>query len=466
MHESGLTGPTWNIVRKLNQNLKAQIKTKDGLTREIRIKDSIRQGGVLSVIEYADVMDKIAKEIKNQNLGIKIDNNENKVGCLLWMDDVLLMADTPKELQKLLDTTERIAKKYHIEFGEPKSKIMVLGKNPNKNTGWKIGEQQMAITEDYKYLGEIINRKRSMKKQLSETRRKVEGALQTILTVAGDPNLLGIQMETIWKLVETCIQPIASYGSELWDLNKEEIAIANRTLNSILKRILMVPTSTPAEALYMETGIEDLTSTMNNKRIGMYYRLNNTGSDLIRRFLNSEEPTSWKKKTETIIDKLQIDPNKTMTNQGKQLQRRKTKTQITDDQVKRITETAETKSKVRHLILGIRDREDGKRPPYMNRLNRKQVSSIFKARTRMLDVKNNYRGKHNDLRCRGYRTNDETQEHILNECMGIHDHQTTKVTNENIFDENTENLKGVAMRIEKIMKKLLQSEANNQIATR
>ena len=42
---------------------KAKIKTKDGMTREINIKDSIRQGGVLSVLKYATVMDEIAKEI-------------------------------------------------------------------------------------------------------------------------------------------------------------------------------------------------------------------------------------------------------------------------------------------------------------------------------------------------------------------------------------------------------------------
>jgi hypothetical protein len=50
MHNSGLRGPLWNTVRKLNMNLKAEIKTKDGMTRPINIKDSIRQGGVLSVI--------------------------------------------------------------------------------------------------------------------------------------------------------------------------------------------------------------------------------------------------------------------------------------------------------------------------------------------------------------------------------------------------------------------------------
>ena len=92
MHNNGITGPTWNLIRKFNLGLSAQIKTKDGLTRPIEIKDSIRQGRVLSVLQYAMVMDEIAKEIK-QEKGINIPNTDKKLGCLLWMDDVVLIAE-------------------------------------------------------------------------------------------------------------------------------------------------------------------------------------------------------------------------------------------------------------------------------------------------------------------------------------------------------------------------------------
>ena len=38
-------------------------------------------------------MDAIAKEIQQKYIGIKIPGSNTKIGCLLWMDDVLLMAD-------------------------------------------------------------------------------------------------------------------------------------------------------------------------------------------------------------------------------------------------------------------------------------------------------------------------------------------------------------------------------------
>ena len=93
LHKQGITNRLWKIVKELNSNLKTSIQTKHGPTRKINIKDSIRQGGVLSVTLYALMMDEIAKELNETELGIKIPNTDVRIPCLLWMDDVVL-ADT------------------------------------------------------------------------------------------------------------------------------------------------------------------------------------------------------------------------------------------------------------------------------------------------------------------------------------------------------------------------------------
>ena len=62
----------------------------------------------------------------------------------------------------------------------------------------------------------------NLESNITEARGKAERALQTLLAIAGDPALKGIQMDTIWKLVETCILPIITYGSETWEPNKKE----------------------------------------------------------------------------------------------------------------------------------------------------------------------------------------------------------------------------------------------------
>jgi hypothetical protein len=142
-------------------------------------------------------MDEIAKTIKIKNKGCTIPGHHEKMGCLLWMDDVVLITDKPQELQEMLNITHETASKYHIEIGAEKSKCLVIGTKiePNLN----IGPMKIETTDRYKYLGEFIDKKISLELNIKEARSRSEGTLQAILAIAGDPFLKGIQMETIWK---------------------------------------------------------------------------------------------------------------------------------------------------------------------------------------------------------------------------------------------------------------------------
>ena len=85
---------------------------------------------------------------------------------------------------------------------------MIMGSKLQPNL--KIGQMNLELTNQYKYLGKIIDNKMSLEPNITQARSRSEGALQTILAIAGDTLLKGIKMETIWKLVETCIIPIIS----------------------------------------------------------------------------------------------------------------------------------------------------------------------------------------------------------------------------------------------------------------
>ena len=88
-------------------------------------------------------MDEIAKEMK-ENL-ITIGNNE-KPGCLLWMDDVVLFHTDKKQMQEMLNTTHEIASKYRIKFGAAKSKVLIIGKDKAE---FKIGNQPIEEATTY-----------------------------------------------------------------------------------------------------------------------------------------------------------------------------------------------------------------------------------------------------------------------------------------------------------------------------
>ena len=85
----------------------------------------------------------------------------------------------------------------------------------------------------------------------------------------------------------------------------------------------------------------------------------------------------------------------------------------------------------------------------MNKLTRNQTSVIFKARARMLDIKANFKnGNKDNLKCRMCEEEDETQEHILEDCKKLIHAFKDKIYIEEIFSEDTEELIQTAKKIE------------------
>ena len=431
MNKEGTPIELWKIIKEMNKKLTATIKTKHGNTRKIQIKDSIRQGGILPVIQYSLMMDEINKEMEQKNIGPKMNNINVPIGCLLWMDDVALIAENRTQLQQMLDITHDIASRYHIEFGDEKSKILKIGK-PKQKPDLKLGTKILKYTDKYKYLGETINNKLNLKDHIQELKGKTEAAFQTILSVMGNNTFHNIELEVAWKLLETCVQPIITYAGETWKTTKLEMEKINQIQEQIIKRILMTPQSTPKEPIYTETGLLDINTIVKRKRIKYQKKRNEVPLTMTTKIMNNNTKGGWKETTTKMYQENE-DPLETFK--------------------EAIQERAATKTKAKYTMNNT-TWEPGKRKPYMNKLNRLDASTIFKTRTRMLDVKENFRGKYNQPTCRLCNEHLETQEHILEHCTKIHTHENDMITPTKIFDENTENLKTIAQKIRTIMNQL------------
>ena len=450
LQKRGIKTKLWKIIKELNSNLTTSIKTKHGKTRKINITDSIRQGGVLSVTLYALMMDETNKALKQTDLGIKIPGNDTKIPCLLWMDDVVLLEETQEKTQNALKITNHTSLKYHIEYGMPKTKYLTIG-GKNKEMNLKLGNQQIQETEKYTYLGEINNRKMNLKDQIESISRKTEVAYQTLMAITGDREFKGIRMASIWRLISTCIIPIITYASETWNITKSERKKLNQELDKILKRILMTPYSTPREALYMETGLLDVETIADSKRLNMKARLNRNKSELMEKVLK-HPGCQWEQENRKVMEKYRI--NNEDLEGTKYVTKNKIRKKILIGFKNRVCETSNNKSKMKYYSDSKNEWTPGYRAKYMNELNRKQVSLVFKARTRMIKIRGNYKNGNSDLTCRACKIHMETQDHVLETCPQIHRTDETKITKSMLFSENPDTLRKVAANLEKIIGKL------------
>ena len=409
------------------------------------------------MVQYALLIDEINKEILKHNLGSLEEGIAEIIAyCLLWMDDVALIATDPTNLQIMLDITNETSNRYHVEFGEPKSRILKIGKGKT-NVDFTLGEMKLQYTEKYDYLGEILNSKGNLTDHIVKIKGKTEAAYQTLLALAGNKQFHNIEMKAIWKMVEACIIPITTYAGETRNQTIKENKEINGILDNIIKRILMVPRTTPREVLYIETGLMDVEHLCIRNRINMEKRLNMNQDSITYKVKENGAREGWKTKTNDIMQKIGITPRdmEGSKERTKQIVNSKDKQKFDEN----IEISGRDKSKVRYLLDGKQDEwKPGKPAQYITNMTRYQASIIFKAKTRMLDVKNNFRNKNHDNICRACSTQIETQDHVLNECTAIHRDGTLKVTREDLNSDNMETLHQVCKKIEAIMTRLEQPQ--------
>jgi hypothetical protein len=230
-------------------------------------------GEGLSVnVSYTNMMDDIPKELSLRSIGSQKLGTESLNGCLLWMDDVALINEDAHVLQEMLDTTNEIAKRYHLKFGKEKSQTLTIGKS-TINHKFRLGDMDLEPTNNYKYLGMTLNSKGNLEDHLKKIKGKTEAAFQTILNLSGNDEFHKIEMATIWKLITSCIIPIITYGAEVWIPTKHEINQADIILQNILKRILKLPVTTPKEIIIAETNIWDIETYLLRKQLTYYHRV-------------------------------------------------------------------------------------------------------------------------------------------------------------------------------------------------
>ena len=163
----------------------------------------------------------------------------------------------------------------------------------------------------------------------------------------------------------------------------------------------------------------------------------------------NREKGSWRSNTDTIHEEYNItESDKTG---SKETTKKKIRKKIETTFKTKLIKSGENKSKVKFFLENRGEWTIGKRATYLNKLNRMEASIIFKARTRMLDIKNNYKNKYRDKTCRLCNQQEEDQIHVLSECTGLNTKGLQPVPTSSIFSDNIETLKAAAKNIQLIL---------------
>ena len=110
LKERGLGNEYTSYLKELNKNYQVNIKTPHVITDIVSCEDVLKQGSVLSPIEFGITTDEIAIILGKKNIGINI--GDTKLPCTLWVDDILCANISDEGAQKYLDIIGKIAYEY------------------------------------------------------------------------------------------------------------------------------------------------------------------------------------------------------------------------------------------------------------------------------------------------------------------------------------------------------------------
>src|SRR4051812_42924046 len=99
--KAGLSGNMVTMLRSMLQTTKRRVVVQGQHSDDVDVTVGLPQGAVLSPLLYALFINGLATELKKRHLGSTPFGRW--AGILLYADDIVLIADSAKELQAMLD---------------------------------------------------------------------------------------------------------------------------------------------------------------------------------------------------------------------------------------------------------------------------------------------------------------------------------------------------------------------------
>lgn len=141
-------------------------------TEMFELNTGVRQGCVMSPVLFSFFINGLAKEINKRTKGICV--GDRKVRLLMYADDIVLMSETKRDLQNMLDVVTTYSKKWRFRLNpkKGKSEVMIFGRKPRKTKeGRKLDVGRGRDTRDR--VLQVSWRRTSRSARLQETQREV-----------------------------------------------------------------------------------------------------------------------------------------------------------------------------------------------------------------------------------------------------------------------------------------------------
>ena len=280
MHEHGIKGKLWRQLQAMHSGLTRRVMHPLGFTEPFEVQRGVAQGAVESPWVYSIFIDGMARALKRAGLGIMVAGR--RVPLLMYADDVILMASSPRELEAMNAVVTEFARRNRFEYNGKKSGVMVFNATPTirdivKNTRWELSGKVVKVVNEYTYLGTTTT------SNVEDWRPHVQSVIAEAKRRSGELLYLcrfdrGMRPRTAVTLWQSLVRPVLEYASEIWSgqIPRYLVEKAERVQMKFLRGAVGLHkkgSGVADEVLRAEVGCERLEDRWSKLRLGYWRRI-------------------------------------------------------------------------------------------------------------------------------------------------------------------------------------------------
>ena len=177
-------------------------------------------------------MDDLVFQLRNTGLGCYLAGIF--VACVLYADDVCLLAPTRKALQLLLDTCNSYANDWCIKYNEKKTKVMFFGRGFSTFNGQSLllNDKPLDYVNQWKYLGIIVTSGNSFTCSSAKCLGSFYRSANSVLNVTRRPS-----ENVLMKILYSISVPNLTYACDAIDFPVKEMNRLHVALNDAIRKI-------------------------------------------------------------------------------------------------------------------------------------------------------------------------------------------------------------------------------------
>ena len=241
-------------------NMQTRCLWRHAFSEYFSVPTGTKQGGVLSPRIFSLYMDRLIRLLRNRGIGCHIIGLF--LACLLYADDLCLLAPSRGAMQEMLSICELFCDEFCLSFNVKKSKSLIFGNTKSKTFApLTLKNESMEYVSQWTYLGATVVAGTTLsftcKRELGNFYRSFNSLLSTVQK----PNEL-----VLMNLLYTNCVPSLTNAAEVKDISSSEMHKCNVALNDAIRRIFSYNRWESTRALRQELGFHNITEIFHSRR--------------------------------------------------------------------------------------------------------------------------------------------------------------------------------------------------------